>query len=1325
MTWRSTVFFRRLTTTVAVLALSIAGFAGVPLAAQANPNAPTGLDSISLGSGSVKLFWDPTPGASAYHVEVATESTFGSTSIVAKYNTSALDWIPETALSDLDGRDLFWHVAAFGTGTTESTLGAYSDDKPLALARLDFPTLLSPGVAAPGLPTQPLEYPDATVFSWATVPGAVSYKLEYSGGALGGSDGVTVPGITGNSYTPVTPLARKDSNGALITWKWRVQANFFNGTTSEAPLFVSDWSPAFQFQIVWTDEVNEATLFPADGLANRYSDIKFSWDAVPGAAKYRLDFGREKTIDGTGVQDPTRNDVIGTTYVPTTALIDTSYYWQVTPLDINGVAGVASDVFEFTKKWAGQDEPAVASATTDTYPKPLTGSTNSASPTVMSLADFELKWQPMARATLYEVEAYAIGTSGVVTCRTASTSATVIALQTAGAQVPGKLVGSSTCLWNSNPATGRIEIGGTYRWRVRAINYSGSSTTSIQSANPVGTVVSEWSDPQAGDTSRYRYVQVAPNPVGAAYPVTLNTTAFNSEITDGGPGQPAPLLVWNAYQPPANDPNTTDDDNYIYGYEVRIFDNADRTSEVARARTDSARLRLNGVLDDNSTSQAYYASVRIVRSTVSAGIDATGSQVSYIGDETAAMFQWTKSSKEVSISAPGITPVSTRADGTVVLAWQPHSVSGKRDGGSRGYLIEITKGSTSLGTAKVEYPFYVAQNPATGKPLGEGDYKFVVSPLDANNKPGKVSEAQSFTIAVPVANTPTSSVSGSTTTLRWKTDSPAAEYALFYKLSSTGAFTQVSDLKHTAAVLRDLRDGTYDWQVQSFDATASGNPSGLSELKHFTVGSAIVTLNTPSGAVLPANDRVLSWQSVPGASRYLVLVSENSNLSNPTIFETSATSFALPDQRPAAKAFYWRVRAVPEKTYALTSSTRPILAESVGAPSFTLYTSPIAPTLGTLTLSGATITANWALLTGANSGASDDVRYMVQYRVKTTSEEWPEPYTTVASATSFTTPDLPSKTSYQFRVAALNSQDLQGPWSAVKELSTGSQPLSAPANAKATGTLGGLAVSWSAVPAASQGGMPLSGYTVRYKAGGGGWVGTTVSGTSITLAGLAGQTSYDVEIAALNAIGEGPAAVVSAKTLDLPLAPGTVTAQPGDASITVSWSVPASDGGSPITGYVLEQTAFDAKTKVWSAWASTTVGATATSVAKSGLVNGNTYRYRLVTKTKLGSSTYSNVAEASPAGKPLAPLKPKVTTKKGTFILKWSTAPNNGAAIKSYVVQYSSNGKKWKTIKTVKASVKKYTVKTGKKGKLGYFRVVAKNAIGTGTYSSVVSVVRK
>ena len=134
----------------------------------------------------------------------------------------------------------------------------------------------------------------------------------------------------------------------------------------------------------------------------------------------------------------------------------------------------------------------------------------------------------------------------------------------------------------------------------------------------------------------------------------------------------------------------------------------------------------------------------------------------------------------------------------------------------------------------------------------------------------------------------------------------------------------------------------------------------------------------------------------------------------------------------------------------------------------------------------------------------------------------------------------------------------------------------------------------------------------------------------VTRAGLRANTRYDVQVRAVNSAGEGAWSATSSRTTRAVLtplgAPGGLTATGnGQTFIDLSWSAPASDGGSSITGYRIE---VSTNRSSWSDLVSNT-GSSATGYTHTGLTAGSTRHYRVSAINSAGTGSRSNVAEAS------------------------------------------------------------------------------------------------
>ena len=120
-----------------------------------------------------------------------------------------------------------------------------------------------------------------------------------------------------------------------------------------------------------------------------------------------------------------------------------------------------------------------------------------------------------------------------------------------------------------------------------------------------------------------------------------------------------------------------------------------------------------------------------------------------------------------------------------------------------------------------------------------------------------------------------------------------------------------------------------------------------------------------------------------------------------------------------------------------------------------------------------------------------------------------------------------------------------------------------------------VTLTWSAP--ASNGGSPVTGYSVTAtnvststSSSDACPVSDTSTTTGCTITGLTNGDSYTFAVAAINAVGTGSFSLASSPVTPatVPGAPTGVVATRGNTQVTLTWSAPASNGGSPVTGYI-------------------------------------------------------------------------------------------------------------------------------------------------------------
>ena len=266
----------------------------------------------------------------------------------------------------------------------------------------------------------------------------------------------------------------------------------------------------------------------------------------------------------------------------------------------------------------------------------------------------------------------------------------------------------------------------------------------------------------------------------------------------------------------------------------------------------------------------------------------------------------------------------------------------------------------------------------------------------------------------------------------------------------------------------------------------------------------------------------------------------------------------------------------------------------------------------------------------------------------------------------------------------------------------------APTSVTATAGNGSATVGWTAP--VSNGGSAITGYTVTASNG------TTVSAgaaaTSAVVSGLTNGTSYTFTVTATNAVGTSPASAPSNAVTPaaVPGAPTGVSATPGNASATVSWTAPASNGGSAITSYTVRSNTGQA----------VTVGGSTLSTTVTGLTNGTSYTFAVTATNAAGSGAASTPsAPVVPATVPGAPGSVTATAGNGSATVTWAApASNGGSAITGYTVT-ASNG----ATAAAGASATSAVVSGLTNGTSYTFTVTATNGVGTGPASAASNAV--
>ena len=359
-------------------------------------------------------------------------------------------------------------------------------------------------------------------------------------------------------------------------------------------------------------------------------------------------------------------------------------------------------------------------------------------------------------------------------------------------------------------------------------------------------------------------------------------------------------------------------------------------------------------------------------------------------------------------------------------------------------------------------------------------------------------------------------------------------------------------------------------------------------------------------------------------------------------------------------------------TNAYTATHASLIPSTTMTGTVTVVTPPPTPTA-----IAATATFDGANLTWSEAGTSA-TGYTVTAIPASGSQvgtcTWNGTGTTTATCTG-----LSSSVTYTFSVVASNSAGN----SAADTLSLGITPYGAPGTPTAptvTPGNGGVIVKGASATGSGLANNLSQSLTYTASAVLDGDSSNTVQGTctysdptvGCAITGLTNGLLYDVTVSATNSQGIAGSASPSASQTPAgaPSAPQSLTATPDSAGslVHLSWTAPASTGGTSISGYSVTVSPADGSCTT------PVVGQSSITSDCSGLVNGTQYTFSVTAQNGTGNgvqtSVASNAVVATPATLPGAPTAVKAVAGDTSAAVTW-TAPTatggTGIAITGYV----------------------------------------------------------
>jgi len=524
----------------------------------------------------------------------------------------------------------------------------------------------------------------------------------------------------------------------------------------------------------------------------------------------------------------------------------------------------------------------------------------------------------------------------------------------------------------------------------------------------------------------------------------------------------------------------------------------------------------------------------------------------------------------------------------------------------------------------------------------------------------------------PSAPTIATAVSGNASVLlTWKapvSNGGAAITSYLVEYSTNGTTWQSMGTTATSATISSLTNGmSYSFRVSAINSVGTGTASAV----------VVATPALPGVATAPRSltgsvgrqTAALSWQAPlsPGGSAitdYTVEASVDAGITWAVLPDAvSILRTASFSGLTAGTAYQFRVRAINAGGPSVPSNTVTLTPLSFNPPSVVRSVTASAQLLGAYVY--------WS--TPIDMGGGTLQSFVVDYSV-----DGGATYSgsvRVGSAWRNTTlTGLVGGVEHLIRVRAINEYGTS-PEATVRVTPIPLVVPSAPRSLYVNVNYNAASLYWSTP--STNGGTAITGYVAQYSTDSGAtWNRAAISFVtrSFVFSNLAGGTSHMFRVTAVNAVGESVASNVVVATPPAPSvasAPRSISGFLSGNTAYLSWSSPASNGGSVVTGYVLESSTDAGAT--WNTAATTT--ATYRSSKIVGLAGGVSYSFRVRAINAVGLSSPSSVVTLQPKliGIPNPPSSVSAAVSNSTINVSWSRVTSSYATISDYIVEYSVN----------------------------------------------------